>query len=155
MAASEVVLPVPRAAHEDHQAALVHGDVAQDGRQSQFGEVGDGGADGAQHAADLALLHEGIDAEAADAAGEMAKLHSLVASNSAACLSFMMARASSAVCCGVSTWLDWGVMRPSTLMAGGKPAVMNRSDPFFCTIRRKRSYMKRRAWSRSMACSGG
>ena len=32
--------------------------------------------------------------------GLTAKLHSLVASNSAACLSFIIARAISAVCCG-------------------------------------------------------
>jgi hypothetical protein len=32
--------------------------------------------------------------------GEMAKLHSLVRSNSAACLSFMIERASASVCCG-------------------------------------------------------
>jgi hypothetical protein len=41
--------------------------------------------DGPQHQPDAPLLDEGVDAEAADAGGEMAKLHSLVASNSAAC----------------------------------------------------------------------
>ena len=66
-------------------------------------------------------------------AGAMAKLHSLVASNSAACLSFMIERASIAVCCGVSAWLDTGVILPSIFIAGGKPAVMNRSEPFFAS----------------------
>jgi hypothetical protein len=33
----------------------------------------------------------------------------------------MIARASSAVCCGVSVWFDTGVILPSILMAGGKP----------------------------------
>jgi hypothetical protein len=36
------------------------------------------------------------------------------------------------VCCAVSGWLDTGVILPSTLIAGGKSAVMNRSEPFFC-----------------------
>ena len=65
--------------------------------------------------------------------GAMAKLHSFVDSNSAACLSFMTLRTSSIVCCGVSTDFDTGWMRPSTLIAGGKSAVMKRSDPFCLT----------------------
>ncbi len=64
-------------------------------------------------------------------AGEIAKLHSLVASNSWAWRSLMMTRASSAVWVWVSCWLDWGTILPSILMAGGKLAVMKRSDPFF------------------------
>ncbi len=53
-------------------------------------------------------------------------------SNSAAWRSFMIERASSAVCCGCRTWLRRGTMLPSILIAGGKPAVMKRSEPFFC-----------------------
>jgi hypothetical protein len=71
--------------------------------------------------------------------GEIANWHSLVASNSAACRSFMTDRTSSAVCCGDSGCCDTGVTLPSSLMAGGKPAVMKRSDAFLLTIRRKRS----------------
>jgi hypothetical protein len=86
-------------------------------------------------------------------AGEMAKLHSLVASNSAACLSFMMARASSCVCCGDSGCVDTGVILPSIFIAGGKPAVMNRSEPFFCIIIVRSWYMNLSAfrvpWSSS------
>ena len=85
--------------------------------------------------------------------GLIAKLHSLVASNSAACLSFIIARASSAVCCGVSGWFETGVILPSILIAGGKPAVMKRSEAFFATIARSRSCMNLTAWSRSMSCS--
>jgi len=72
-------------------------------------------------------------------AGLMAKLHSLVDSNSAACLSFMIERASIAVCCAVSAVCDTGVILPSTFIAGGKPAVMKRSEPFFATSARSRS----------------
>src|SRR5262245_55771032 len=82
--------------------------------------------------------------------GLMAKLHSLVASNSPACLSFIIARVSSAVCCGVSAWLATGVILPSSLIAGGKPEVMNRSDAFLATIARRRSCMNLTAWSRSI-----
>ena len=70
--------------------------------------------------------------------GLMAKLHSWVASNSAAWRSFMMLRASSCVCCEVSAWLETGVILPSILKAGGKPEVMNKSDAFCETIPRKR-----------------
>jgi hypothetical protein len=63
----------------------------------------------------------------------MAKLHSFVDSNSAACLSFMTLRTSSIVCCGVSPDFDTGWIRPSTLIAGGNPAVMKRSEPFCLT----------------------
>ena len=62
-------------------------------------------------------------------AGEMAKLHSLVRSNSAACLSFITARTSASVWAAVRFCDDTLVILPSTLMAGGKSAVMNRSLP--------------------------
>ena len=66
--------------------------------------------------------------------GEMAKLPSLVRSNSATCLSLMMERAKARVCVGVRGCGDTLVTLPSTLMAGGKPVVMKRSDPFLSTI---------------------
>ena len=72
-------------------------------------------------------------------AGLMAKLHSFFASNSAACLSFITARHSIAVCCAVSACCDTGVILPSIFIAGGKPAVMNRSEPFLATSARSRS----------------
>ena len=84
--------------------------------------------------------------------GLMAKLASLVSSNEAVCLSFMMERARSMVWAAVSTCDDTGVILPSILMAGGKPAVMNRSEPFLLVIRRSRSNMNLEAWSRSMVC---
>ena len=62
--------------------------------------------------------------------GEIAKLHSLVRSNSAACLSFMMERVSASVCCSWSGAAgETLVTLPSTLMAGGKSAVRNKSEP--------------------------
>jgi hypothetical protein len=73
--------------------------------------------------------------------GEMAKLHSLVRSNSAACLSLMMERASVSVWLGVSAWGDTLVIAPSTLMAGGNSAVMNRSLPLRLTSSFSRSLM--------------
>ena len=72
-------------------------------------------------------------------AGLMAKLHSLVASNCAACLSFMTARASIAVCWDVSGVCDSGCILPSPFIAGGNPSVMKRSEPFFASIARRRS----------------
>src|SRR5215831_1762929 len=82
--------------------------------------------------------------------GEIAKLHSFVDSNSAACLSFITLRTSSIVCCGVSAVFDTGWILPSTLTAGGKPAVMNRSDPFCFTSSSSSSWMNLVARSRSM-----
>src|ERR1700761_3985628 len=83
--------------------------------------------------------------------GAIAKLHSLVASNSLVCRSFMIARTIPALCSGLSERSDCGRISPSTLMAGGKPAVMNKSEPFFSTMRRSRSCIKRMACSRSMS----
>jgi len=71
--------------------------------------------------------------------GLMAKLHSFFASNSAACLSFMIARTSIAVCCAESACCDTGVILLSIFIAGGKPAVMKRSEPFFASSARRRS----------------
>src|SRR5438067_1823546 len=82
--------------------------------------------------------------------GLMAKLHSLEDSNSAACLSFITLRVSSIVCCGVSGVFDTGMILPSTLIAGGKAAVMKRSDPFCLTRRSRSSWMNLVAVSRSM-----
>src|SRR5690348_9311550 len=82
--------------------------------------------------------------------GLIAKLHSLVDSNSAACLSFITLRVSSIVCCGESGVFDTGMILPSTLIAGGKPAVMKRSEPFCLTRRSSRSWMNLVAVSRSM-----
>ena len=74
-------------------------------------------------------------------AGEMAKLHSLVRSNSAACLSFITLRTSASVWPAVRFCDDTLVTLPSTLMAGGKSAVMNRSLPLRCSISLSRSLM--------------
>ena len=81
----------------------------------------------------------------------MAKLHSWVASNSAIWRSFIIERTSTWVCCGLSDWFDNGVILPSTFIEGTAPAVMNRSDPSFCTIIRRRSCMYRMALSRSIS----
>src|SRR5450432_1185598 len=82
--------------------------------------------------------------------GETAKLHSLVRSNSAACLSFMIERVSARVCWPVSGCGETLVTLPSTLIAGGKSAVRKRSEPCRDTIRRSRSLTNFDAWSRSM-----
>ena len=73
--------------------------------------------------------------------GEMAKLHSLVRSNSLIWRSFMIERVSASVWAGVSGWLDTLLMRPSTLMAGGNSAVMNRSLPLRLTSSLSNSWM--------------
>src|SRR5688500_4892796 len=82
--------------------------------------------------------------------GLMAKLHSFVASNSAACLSVMIERASSCVCTGERLCCDTGVTLPSTFIAGGKPAVMKRSEPLRAMSARSRSCMNFRLCSRSI-----
>ena len=71
----------------------------------------------------------------------MAKLHSLVRSNSATCLSLMMERAKAMVCAAVSAWGETLVTLPSTLMAGGKSAVRNKSLPLRLIISLSRSLM--------------
>src|SRR5512143_2973654 len=82
--------------------------------------------------------------------GLIAKLHSRVDSNSAACLSFITLRTSSIVCCGVSAVLETGAILPSILSAGGKPAVMKRSEPFCLTSNSSSSWMNLVARSRSI-----
>ena len=82
--------------------------------------------------------------------GLIAKLHSLVDSNSAACLSFMTLRTISMVCCGVRAVFDTGAILPSIFTAGGKPPVMKRSEPFCLTSRSSSSWMNLVAVSRSM-----
>jgi len=71
--------------------------------QAHFIKIGNLGGDRTQHHAYTLLLLKYVDAETPDPGGLMAKLHSWVASNSAACLSFMMLRANSCVCCELST----------------------------------------------------
>ena len=85
--------------------------------------------------------------------GAMAKLHSLVDSNSIACLSFITLRTSSIVCCEVSGVFETGAILPSILSAGGKPAVMKRSEPFCLTSRSSSSWINLVAVSRSMVQS--
>ena len=86
-------------------------------------------------------------------AGEIAKLHSLVRSNSATCLSLMMERASDIVCAATKGWSIRRVTLPSTLMAGGKSAVINKSLPLRATMSLRRSLINLLAWSRSMSLS--
>src|SRR5688572_1208394 len=86
-------------------------------------------------------------------AGAIAKLHSLVESKSRVCLSFMMERTSTAACSGVNTRSDCGRISPSTLMAGGKPAVMNRSEPLRSTTRLSKSCISLIACSRSIVAT--
>jgi hypothetical protein len=87
--------------------------------------------------------------------GAIAKLHSRVESNSLVWRSFMIARTSSALCSGVSGWPVCGLISPSTLIAGGKPAVMNRSEPLRSTMRRRRSCMSLMPVSRSISSPSG
>src|SRR6188508_3286416 len=56
-----------RAAHHDHQAALRQHDLLEHGREVELLERGDLGVDETDHAASVALLHEGVHAETADA----------------------------------------------------------------------------------------
>jgi hypothetical protein len=110
------------AADQDHEAALGQHDLLEDGRQVELLDRRNLALIRRMHAAGLALLHEGVDAEAADAGGAIAKLHSLVESNSFDWRSFMMARVSVADCSGVSARSLCGRTSPSILIAGGKPA---------------------------------
>jgi len=64
----------------------------------------------------------------------MAKLHSWVFSNSSRCAGVITLSTRSRLCCGVSGVWVIGEILPLTLIAGGMPAVMNRSDAFWCAI---------------------
>src|SRR5690606_1310088 len=66
----------------------------------------------------------------------MAKLHSWFSANSRRCCSFIAPSTVSRVISGDSAVLVTGRMRPLTFIDGGTPAVMNRSEPPFSTIRR-------------------
>src|SRR6476659_10865565 len=64
----------------------------------------------------------------------MAKLHSCVFSNSSRCCGFITFSTRSRLCCGVSGFCVIGEILPCTFIEGGMPAVMNRSDAFWCAI---------------------
>src|SRR5690606_37963865 len=66
----------------------------------------------------------------------MAKLHSCFSANSRRCASFITPSTVSRVISGDMAFLVTGRMRPLTFIDGGTPAVMNRSEPPFSTIRR-------------------
>ena len=87
--------------------------------------------------------------------GAIAKFASLVASNSRVWRSFMMERTSTALCSGASALSVCGRTSPSILIAGGKPEVMNRSEPLRSTMRRSRSCISLIACSRSIPVSSG
>src|SRR5687768_10006890 len=64
----------------------------------------------------------------------IAKLHSWVFSNSSRCIGVITLRTRSRLCCGVSGFCVIGAILPLTFIDGGMPAVMNRSDAFWCAI---------------------
>src|SRR5690606_978130 len=64
----------------------------------------------------------------------MAKLHSWVFSNSSRCGGDITLSTRSRACCGVSGFWVIGEILPWTFIDGGMPAVMNRSDAFWCAI---------------------
>src|SRR5690606_16122851 len=64
----------------------------------------------------------------------MAKLHSWVRSNSSRCGGDITLSTRSRACCGVSGLWVIGEILPWTFIDGGMPAVMNRSDAFWCAI---------------------
>lgn len=83
----------------------------------------------------------------------MAKLHSRVCSYSRSCFSFMIALTRLMACVAFNGCCEIGVTLPSTLMAGGKSDVMNKSEPRLFTINCRSSWMYLVAASRSsMAC---
>src|SRR5207249_6289096 len=113
--------------------------LLEDRGQVELLEGRDLGVDQPDDAADRRLLHEGAHPEAPDARRGDREVAFLVASNSRVCRSFMMARTSVADCSTVSARSLCGRISPSSLIAGGKPAVMNRSEAFFSVTRRSRS----------------
>ncbi|MNF41402.1 hypothetical protein D3C85_785530 [compost metagenome] len=66
----------------------------------------------------------------------MAKLHSWRSANSRRCCSFITPTTVSRVISGDMAFLVTGMILPLTFIDGGTPAVMNRSEPPFSTIRR-------------------
>src|SRR5690606_9041194 len=64
----------------------------------------------------------------------IAKLHSWVFSNSSRCCGVITFSTRSRDCCGVSGAWVIGLILPCTFIDGGMPAVMNRSDAFWCAI---------------------
>ncbi|MBB5521923.1 hypothetical protein FHR61_001756 [Xanthomonas arboricola] len=60
----------------------------------------------------------------------MAKLHSWVFSNSSRCDGVITFNTRSRLCCAVNGVCVIGLILPCTLIAGGIPEVMNRSDAF-------------------------
>src|SRR5690606_19732989 len=64
----------------------------------------------------------------------MAKLHSWVFSNSSRCAGVITLSTMSRLCCGVSGVCVIGEILPCTFIDGGMPAVMNRSEAFWCAI---------------------
>jgi hypothetical protein len=86
-----------------------------------------------QHHAHLALLHKALTRKRPMPGGEMAKLHSLVRSNSAICLSFMIERASASVCAPCQRLRRHLGDLAVHLHGGRKVAVMNKSLPLRLT----------------------
>ena len=64
----------------------------------------------------------------------MAKLHSWVFSNSSRCCGVITFSTRSLDCWGVSGAWVIGESLPCTFIDGGMPAVMNRSEAFWCAI---------------------
>src|SRR6185437_6648825 len=142
-------------ADEQHDAALGHDDVLQHGRQSEVLELGMSVVIVRSTMPTRPCCTKALTRKRPMPGGAIAKLHSLLPSNSAACLSFITLRTSSIVCCGVSAVFDTGEILPSTFTAGGKLAVMKRSEPFCLTSRSSSSWMNLVARSRSMAAPSG
>src|SRR5476651_205576 len=117
------------AADHQHQAALGHDDVLEHFGQVELMEIRDLGGDGAYTIATFCCCTKTLTRKRHTSGSEMAKLHSISASNSRRCLSFMMDRASARVISPDSfCWLS-GFIAPCDLMLGGKSAEMNRSEP--------------------------
>jgi len=150
MAASDVLLPEPVARRKMVNPRLVIADILQHMRQGPGCRSSDDLRDGAHHQADMALLHEGVTRSARCRSANIAKLHSLLRSNSAGLLVVHhCACQRHRVLPRQRLRRDLGDL-PSTLIAGGKSAVRNRSEPLRLTIRRSRSLTNLEAWSRSM-----
>ena len=66
----------------------------------------------------------------------MAKLHSWFSVKSRRCCSFITECTVSRVCSGDMAFLVTGMILPLTFIDGGTPAVINKSEPPFSTIKR-------------------